>query len=52
LLLESDVADKHRPVESGRSGFGKGQTLDIDVGVGVGRVREWSRSIVIDDGDR
>jgi hypothetical protein len=49
LLLESDVTDKNRPVESCRSGFGKGQTLDVDVGVGVRWVGEWSRSIDIDD---
>jgi len=33
LLLESDVANKNRPVESGRSGPRKGQTLDVDIGV-------------------
>jgi hypothetical protein len=49
LLLESDVADKNRPVEGSRSGFRKGQSLDVDVGVGVGGVGELSGLIGIDD---
>jgi hypothetical protein len=52
LLLESDVADKNGPVESGRPGPGKRKGLDVDVGVGVGGVGEWSRLIGIDYGER
>jgi hypothetical protein len=51
LLLESDVADKHGPVESSRSRLGERQTLDVDIGVGVGGVGERSGVIGIDGGE-
>jgi hypothetical protein len=51
LFLESDIADKNGPVESGRTGPGKRNGLDVDVGVGVGGVGKWSRLIGIDDGE-
>jgi hypothetical protein len=50
LLLESDVANKNRPVESSRSGPRKGQTLDVDIGVGIRGVGEWRGFVGIDCG--
>lgn len=50
LLLESDVADKNGPVESGRPGSRKRHSLYVDVGVGVGGVGELSRLIGIEGG--
>jgi hypothetical protein len=52
LLLESDVADKDRAIESSRSGLGKRQRFDVDIGIGVGGVGELSRLIGIDDWER
>jgi hypothetical protein len=49
MLLESDVANKDRPVESSGSRPGKGQRLDVDVGVGIGGIGEWGRLIGVDD---
>ena len=51
-LLESDVTNKDRPVESGRSRPGKGQTLDVDIGVGIRGVGEWRRFVGINDGEQ
>jgi hypothetical protein len=48
LLLESDVADKYRAVESSRPRLWKGQTLNIDISMGVGGIGELSRLIGID----
>jgi hypothetical protein len=52
LLLESDVADKDRPVESGRPGPRERQGLNIDIGVGVGGIGKWSGMIRIDSGEQ
>ena len=52
LLLESDVTDKDRAVESSRPGPRERQTLDVDVGLGVGGVGEWSGLIGIDNWER
>jgi hypothetical protein len=52
LLLESDVADENRPVESSWTGPWERQTLDVDVGVRVGRVGELSAEIGIENGER
>ena len=38
MVLESDVADEDRAVESSRPGPRERQTLDVDVGMGVGGV--------------
>lgn len=52
LLLESDVANKNRPVDSGRPRLREGDRLDVDIGVRVRRVGEGSRSISVDDGEQ
>jgi hypothetical protein len=52
LLLESDVADKNGPVESGRPGLGERQSLDVDVGIGVREVRELRGVIGINSGEQ
>jgi len=52
MLLESDVADKDRAVESSRPGPRERQTPDVDVGMGVGGVGEWSGLIGVDDWER
>ena len=50
MLLESDVADEDRAVESSRLGPRERQTLDVDVGMGVGGVGEWSGLIGVGGG--
>ena len=52
LLLESDVADKNRAVESSWTGPRERQALDVDVGMRVGRVGELSAEIGIENGER
>ena len=49
LLLESDVANKDRPVESRRPGSRERQSLDIDIGVRVGGIRQCSGVIGINN---
>ena len=51
LLLESDVADKNRPVESSWTGPRERQALDVNVGMGVGRVGELGAEIGIENGE-
>jgi len=48
MLLESNVANKDRPVESSGSRPRKGQRLDVDIGVGIGGVGERSGLIGVD----
>jgi len=52
MLLESNVADEDRAVESSRPGPRERQTLDVDVGMEVGGVGEWSGLIGVDDWER
>jgi hypothetical protein len=42
MFLESNVANKDRPVEGSWSGPRKGYGLDVDVGVGIGGIGERS----------
>ena len=52
MVLESNVADEDRTVESSRPGHRERQTPDVDVGMGVGGVGGWSGLIRVDDWER